>query len=263
MITTHKIIKYFAYALAASIFGSIILAFFYLLGFSYGKNNDNKMTNTSYKDIDISYIDIKLANSNLKIETGDYLNIDTNSNDISFKQTDNKLYIKEKSFASFLNSKEDIIIYIPNNIIFNIFNFTSGVGEVDISDLKAKKLSLNLGASNLKIHNLEVIDDIFIKGGVGKINIENSIMNNLDLTLGVGKTDITGVIKGISNINTGVGELNIKLTDEKNNYKIVSSKGIGEINIDGTNTSNNYTYGNGNSYIKIDGGIGSININFK
>ncbi len=40
-------------------------------------------------------------------------------------------------------------------------------------------------------------------------------------------------------------------------------KGIGTIKIDGREIANQVIYGDGQNYIEVDGGIGSININFE
>ncbi len=56
------------------------------------------------------------------------------------------------------------------------------------------------------------------------------------------------------------GKLDLNLTDGTENYTIKVSKGIGSITIDGKETIDNRTYGTGKTYIKIDGGVGAIDI---
>lgn len=58
--------------------------------------------------------------------------------------------------------------------------------------------------------------------------------------------------------------MDITLKGDKENYKIVGEKGIGSLKIDGKSQSgSNSTYGSGNNVIKVDGGVGSINIDFE
>lgn len=73
---------------------------------------------------------------------------------------------------------------------------------------------------------------------------------------------MTSAIKGNSKINAGIGSLELNVLGSKNDYVIKANKGIGNILIDGLNVSDNYTYGNGEDTLNIEGGIGSINVNF-
>lgn len=64
-------------------------------------------------------------------------------------------------------------------------------------------------------------------------------------------------------IDSGVGELNINLTGDKDNYEISTNTGIGSIYLNGEKCQNNQKYGSGNTKIEINGGIGSTNIIIK
>lgn len=81
--------------------------------------------------------------------------------------------------------------------------------------------------------------------------------------MGVGKFEITSVITGNSKINAGIGNLELNIQGNKENYTIKADKGIGSIKIDGKEIADNVTYGDGENTIKIDGGIGKINIEFE
>ena len=64
-------------------------------------------------------------------------------------------------------------------------------------------------------------------------------------------------------INAGIGNLELNIQGNKENYTIKADKGIGSIKIDGKEMVDDVTYGDGENNIKIDGGIGSINVDFK
>lgn len=61
-------------------------------------------------------------------------------------------------------------------------------------------------------------------------------------------------------IEAGVGKLDIDLTDDTDNYTIKVSKGLGSITIDGREVENDKEYGTGETYVRIDGGVGAIEI---
>ena len=83
----------------------------------------------------------------------------------------------------------------------------------------------------------------------------------MDLDLGVGEVNLQTELTGKNEINAGVGSLNIDLQGEATSYKIQADKGLGTIKIDGKEISNGETFGDGENYIEVDGGIGNIDIN--
>ena len=63
---------------------------------------------------------------------------------------------------------------------------------------------------------------------------------------------MTGEITGNSKIECGVGELDVTLTGNKEDYKIIAEKGIGRIKIDGAEQGNNVSIGNGVNEIRLE-----------
>ena len=73
---------------------------------------------------------------------------------------------------------------------------------------------------------------------------------------------LTSKIIGDSEIDAGVGELNLNLIGSLNDYKIKLDKGIGSASINSEKMRSETYYGTGSNLIDIDGGVGSINIDF-
>ena len=80
--------------------------------------------------------------------------------------------------------------------------------------------------------------------------------------LGLQKEDDTLKFEKVK-INAGIGNLELNIQDNKENYTIKADKGIGYIKRDGKEVADDVTYGDGENNIKIDGGIGSIKIDFE
>ena len=55
----------------------------------------------------------------------------------------------------------------------------------------------------------------------------------------------------------------MKLLGKRNDYQIIVNKGIGKVTIDNNDYKDGSIVGNGYNKLNIDGGIGSINVNFK
>ena len=269
MTSGQKIIKYIAIAIAIfliiNIIG-IILTIFAGLGIFF--NVKEAITNTenfeevidNYPIEEITNLDIEINYSKLEIKNGDTFKIECNNEKIYTEKKGNKIEIKEKN--NWFNKQEtsNITIYIPENKIFERTEIEAGAGEINIDKLQTNNLTFSIGAGKVQINELEVFEKAEIEGGAGKADIISGELHNLDLEMGLGELNLTTKLIGNSVIEQGIGKLSINLTDNIENYKIRTSKGLGSITIDGNEAQDGNTYGNGENNIRIEGGMGAIEI---
>lgn len=276
MTTAQKIIKYCAVAFAIFLIITIISA---VLSAGYGLLNaigiinfkensllENMVTISDDAEEFLS-LNLDIKSSNLQIKTCDKFEVKTNNSNIKYSNENGSIKIKEDKVANWFFGKIDIgelIIYIPENMKqIDEVKINIGAGTVFIEQLNTKNLYLDLGAGNVAIDKLTVSEESKINGGAGNININSGEIANVDLDLGVGNTKIKSDITGNSNINTGVGELNLYLSLDADNYKINVNKGLGKITFNDDKILDDTIIGNGENYIKISGGVGNINIETK
>ena len=272
MTTAQKVIKYLAIAFAifliVTIISAITAALFAVSGIlglkkDIEENLNAEMAITNFENNDISTLDIEIVFTNLTIKTAEALKVETDNNNIQFKQEKQKLEIKEKNKKWFSNYEEkELILYLPEEMAFEKIKIITGAGKINIENLKTERLVFELGAGETEIQQLFVSKECDIDGGAGKLSIKEGTINDLDLDMGVGEVNLNTHLTGRNELNAGVGDLNVELQGEKENYKVQADKGIGSIKIDGKEISNGETFGNGENYIEIDGGIGNIDINF-
>ena len=269
MTSGQKIIKYIAIAIAIfliiNIIG-IILTIFAGLGIFF--NVKEAITNTenfeevidNYPIEEITNLDIEINYSKLEIKNGDTFKIECNNEKIYTEKKGNKIEIKEKN--NWFNKQEtsNITIYIPENKIFERTEIEAGAGEINIDKLQTNNLTFSIGAGKVQINELEVFEKAEIEGGAGKADIISGELHNLDLEMGLGELNLTRKLIGNNVIEQGIGKLSINLTDNIENYKIRTSKGLGSITIDGNEVQDGNTYGNGENNIRIEGGMGAIEI---
>ena len=268
MSSAQKIIKYVAIAFAVFLIFSIISGI--MLGFSMVATvfeDDNESITEKLNMLDISdnasILNVNISAAKLVIKNGDTLKAETNNKYIESKQDGNKLTIKEKKHNWFRKSNNsELIIYIPSDFIFDGIAIETGAGKVNIEELVTKELYLDLGAGKVEIDNLVALDEASIDGGAGEIVINDGAINNLDLDIGVGRFALTSDLTGNNKVDSGVGEVNINLIGDSSYYKIKLDKGIGSATIDGNNMKDDTYYGTGSNIVDIDGGVGSIKINF-
>lgn len=269
MTSVQKIIKYFALAFAAVIIVSIITASLTVvrsLVWLTGKNNSSNiaMQNLNIENSELGILNINVTFTNLIIKQGDELKAETNNELLVCNQDGNKLDITEKEKQVFQANNEQVLtIYIPENMAFEKVYINIGAGKANINYLKTRELDFEIGAGKAEIKNLTVQDNAKIEGGAGKVSIESGDIKNLNLEIGAGEAKISSKIAGNSKIEAGVGSLNINITDNKENYKIKTNKGLGSIKVDGKETNNEEITGNGENYIDVTGGVGTIKIDFE
>ncbi len=276
MTTAQKIIKYCAVAfgifLIITIISIVLSAGYRLLnaiGIINFKENlllENMVTISNDVEEFLS-LNLDIKSSNLQIKTGDKFEVKTNNSNIKYSNENGAIKIKEDKVANWFLGKIDIgelIICIPENMKqIDEVKINIGAGTVFIEQLNTKNLYLDLGAGNVAIDKLIVSEESKINGGAGNININSGEIANVDLDLGVGNTKIKSDITGNSNINTGVGDLNLYLSLDADNYKINVNKGLGKITFNDDKILDDTIIGNGENCIKISGGVGNINIETK
>ena len=157
--------------------------------------------------------------------------------------------------------KKDAVFVVPEDYEFTKVKIDAGAGSVYISKLTADTLDFNIGAGKTIMEEVTINKKTEIDTGAGSVEITKSSFHNLDLDLGAGKFQFEGTITGDSEVDCGVGSSSFKLSGKKDDYKLKLEKGVGSLNYDGESVSNG-TYGDGDNFIDIDGGVGSINIRF-
>lgn len=266
MSSTQRIIKYLATAFAIFLVVTIIFGVINAV-FSLGNLFDD--SNQSHKKLeginineDVSVLDIDVKSVKIIFKEGEKLLAKTNNKNINVRQDRNKLFITQKQTNWFNNDNNELIIYIPKEFTFDGVSINAGAGNVTIDELLANMFYLEVGAGKVEIEKLTVLNSTEIDGGAGKMVINNGSLNNLDLDMGVGQVTLNALITGRSQIDCGVGSVDLNLIGNINDYKIGLDKGIGSAILDGESMKDDTYYGTGENFIDIDGGIGSIKINF-
>jgi len=266
MTNLQKGIKYCAIAFGVFIIISIVSALLGVVGMismiTTGGSTSGESFTETYQDV--HSIDIDISYSDILITTGEEFKVEaTNiSRSFSSKVKNDTLKIKEKKHWFWAgNSSGKIIVTIPTDDVLQDIEIDSGAGRVELDKILASNLDVSQGAGLLTIREGD-FSKTSIDGGAGKIEISSSMLNNLELDAGVGKVDIEAMITGSSDIDSGVGEINLRLLGAKEDYRLKVEKGVGSLKIDDKSYSSDTSVGTGSNLIEIDGGVGSITIDF-
>lgn len=275
MTTVQKIIKYIALGFAVFLIVTIISAILsgghaLLSAFGLIKSNNNQITEDlkviSSEVKEVATLKIELACTNLEIKTGNSFKVETNNPKITFEEQNGSVKIEEKNLNWFSknNVSSNLIIYVPEDMMdIDETKIEAGAGKINIEKLNTQSLYLELGAGDVHIENVMITQETKIDGGVGKTELKSCEINNLKADLGMGQFVFSGKLTGKSEIDSGVGAINIELMDNKKNYTVDVSKGLGNVTLDGQKLEMDKVYGTGENYLDIDGGVGEIKIDFK
>lgn len=261
MTTIQKIIKYFALILAFTLVIIIFQGMFSVFRIFNLKKEETNKELLPLKTIDlteISKLDISLKATDLEIKEGKQYKVETNIKKIDCAKKAGILKIEEKGLKVNKNSSNSkIVITIPKNDDLKEIEIKNAAGVTNIIHIYTDELKLEHGAGLAILKNVTVNKKTEIKNGAGKLEVENTLFNNLNLEQGLGEAIINAEVHGKSKIQLGIGNIDLTLIDGLKNYSIEGTKGIGNIKINNKETC---YYGDGENKIKINGGIGNLEI---
>ena len=206
-------------------------------------------------------ISIELMTASLSIKIGDEFSVYYGE---GFRVNSKKGTLKIEDTVKNLNlaRSHDVVVTLPKSASLGKVNITSGTGSIYIERLVCDRIELDLGVGTTEIDYIKAKTHSEIDCGVGALTVEKGLLNNLDYSAGVGKSDITAKITGVSDIEAGIGEIKLSLTGGSDIYTVKGETGIGVIRVGKENLSDNKVIGSGKNVVTIEGGIGSVRVNF-
>ena len=91
----------------------------------------------------------------------------------------------------------------------------------------------------------------------------SSSIDGLEFDIGVGNVDISAALTGKSDIDCGVGKLDLTLSGAKTDYSVKADKGLGSFTVDGSSVSDGETVGSGANEVRISSGVGAVTVKFE
>lgn len=263
----QKVIKYLGIAFAIFLLFTIISLIMFSVSSLTNIFDDRDSVQENLKSLELAsdavVLNIDVDSTNIAIKQGDTFAVKTNSEYIESKQEGNQLIISEKNHAWFFDhDNNDLVVYIPKEYVFDTVSIHSGAGKITVDTLNTKNLYFDLGAGKITIDHLIATKQSEINGGAGKFTINDGELHNLKISAGAGKLTLTSKLVGTSEIDCGVGKVNINLLGSVDDYQIEVDEGVGSINVDQLTKHGEY-YGNGSNLISIDGGVGRIDVRVK
>lgn len=281
MTSFQKFIKYCAIALAAviivSIVGGVAWGISAIVGLADGELAgavlDSGVQIGKYEEVDgdmngysvsgdITAVRIDVSAARISVRTGDAMSVESTISDLTVKNDGGRLVVKDKKHVTYNNSNKNTVdIILPEGITLDELDIDGGAGTLDVSGITSRRLSVGIGAGSTRLSSLTVTESADIDGGAGRLVIDGCDITDLDFDMGTGKAELDCRLSGDCSIDQGIGALELTLRGTPDDYRIKLDKGIGSARLGGSGVGDG-TYGSGACTVDLDGGIGSMIIDF-
>lgn len=260
-------VKKLADALAIAIIVIMLFAIFGVTGLfselaARLDGREEKTETATYSASEITDLDIEAATADITIVKGDTLTVETDRFGFSLKEKKGKISIEERGGIFSLDKNRNVKITIPKGFAFEKIEVESGASDINSEALQTAELELDIGAGDVEFDNLVVTGKASIDCGAGEFALKSGSINNLKFSLGVGSAELNTTLSSDCDFECGVGELKLNLPDGKAAYAFDIETGIGEVKLDSQRIKSETLIGDGANKIKIEGGVGSIDITF-
>jgi len=253
------------------------------------KNNSNKNTTDSTtidkEDEKMESGDVYENVKNLKIKSGIYkVRIERDSSikkgvkvQLENVSSDYKVEYKESSETLEMEGDSDSIIHfwkdreaakgvitltVSDHTELDRIKIEMGVGSVTIEDMNVAELDVECGVGIFTCENVRA-EYAQIKGGVGSVKCSEVQFDGLEMEGGIGGISVDGVLTGKTSVVAGMGTIELEIHVKREDYNLNVETGLGSIYVDGEKCSDIKESNNSqNNLLNVEGGIGSVKINF-
>lgn len=156
-----------------------------------------------------------------------------------------------------------LVVTIPENFQAETIEIEVDAGTVKADSLTTETADLEVSAGTIKIEKLVVTKEAELNLDMGKIDISDGAVSNLDLECDMGKAFYGGILTGKSKISCNMGSVEAELFDAAENYSFSIRSDMGSIDVDGEKyqgTSSSVKLGNGENEVKLSVDMGSIKV---
>lgn len=266
MTNLQKIIHYLALACAVFLIVSLIGGLLSAVGLitAFVKPEKRLESAQSYEITDsVRELELDVGAARLTVKSGDSLLVESNLPNLQVEVKNGCLYILQREKHLVNQTNGHVTLYLPQAQSFDEVDFTTGAGDVHVDTLCTRELDMELGAGQLTIRNLIVTGSGDIEGGAGEVSILDGELRNVDISMGVGSLELTARMTGSCKLDCGVGSVELTLLGDLSQYRIEVQKGLGRATVDGDSVANRETFGTGDDWVKINGGVGEIEVKLK
>lgn len=159
----------------------------------------------------------------------------------------------------------DLTLYVPEDISFDSCTLAAAAGNIDIDEIKAREVSMYFGASEVNIDLLEA--DIFtLEAGKSSVDIAGGTVGECVMKYDAGNIGFTGSILGNAEVTGSMGNLELELHGDSEQFNYFISSSMGSIDMSGYDVvgwvQNKTIDNSAGKDMTINSSMGNIEIDF-
>ena len=136
----------------------------------------------------------------------------------------------------FSNNDEKVYLYLPKDKTFGDVSIDVGAGYIEIGAMTAEELAFSIGAGEITAESIKG-DNLKVSAGAGIAQLENVNIREMDIEVGMGECCVQGYIQEEIKVECGMGNVELALTNEKEDFNYDISCAAGVIDIGGKSYS--------------------------
>ncbi|BCJ94733.1 hypothetical protein acsn021_23020 [Anaerocolumna cellulosilytica] len=175
------------------------------------------------------YVKSEVSDGILKITDSGYFNADRNDEVHVISIFGVKVRTDKNNISWPDNTR--IEITLPQEFKADKLTLSIGAGAIQADSLKAKTAIVNVGAGRIRIDELNVENASSYSVGAGELIIEDFTGRDIDVECGIGAISLSGIIKGVNEVNCGIGSVEMDINGKEEDYNYDVSSGIGTVRI--------------------------------
>lgn len=223
---------------------------------------------TFYQD-SIDELKLEIGGSMVTIEDSDDGNIYIEGKNVGKMQAyveGDTLYVKSVRPANLMDEVKNstITLYLPNSSL-QLLDVSLGAGQLKLENLAVQDMTASIGAGQLLMEDMD-LGTLKLSLGAGELKAEDVTVENLTASIGAGNMDFSGGIYRSAEISCSMGNVNMELEGEKDDFNYQLNCVAGNMEIDGDRYSGaameRYIDNDAAKTITIDCSMGNVEVDF-
>lgn len=205
-------------------------------------NKEESFSGIKNLEVDVDYSSVVLKNydgSDVKVDARGIA-----ATKFKVREKGNTLYIEDKTHRPVDSS--EITIYLPKDSQMQEVSLDAGAGEIILDTLNAHEFSSEIGGGRLYIS-------------------EKLTAYEIDCSVGAGQMDLASLSGTEIELDCGAGQITATLEGTQEDYSLEAECGLGQIQFGDESygaLNDRISRGDGKREIKLDCGVGQIDIQF-
>ena len=230
--------------------------------------DENSTPAKPYQSGEMSFDKSQISNLHLESHRSEIMIYPADGNESYCVVTDGNYQVYVEAGVLYVNAKNnqdthELFIGIPKDCKLTEAELDIAASNVTIDDLEAKEFDLELGAGQVEIKNLTA-DQAEFEVGAGEVVLSGGKIGKLDTKVGMGNVTFRGTIEQYADVECHMGNTDIILEAELDDYNYELQCGAGNIDIgkesySGLSKTKVIDYQK-NATIKIECNMGNVSV---